>query len=127
MATLPPRDQRYLWLRYQVVGYTEERVHDFEQRSKISRITNDFKTSVNRRNVGIKRLFDDLRVTAAQVLRLEEKLEQQREDGVRREIALRKEFEDQRENGRREWQSKLNEFQDIMLGNHDTPSHLTNI
>ncbi|GKA90214.1 hypothetical protein Tco_0812084 [Tanacetum coccineum] len=62
-----------------------------------------------------------------QVLRLEEKLEQQREDGVRREITLRKEFEGQRENGRREWQSKLNEFQDIMLGNHDTPSHLTNI
>ncbi|GJR73378.1 hypothetical protein Tco_0085743 [Tanacetum coccineum] len=32
MAPLPPRDQRHLWLRYQVVGYTEEIVHDFEQR-----------------------------------------------------------------------------------------------
>nr|GEZ83562.1 hypothetical protein [Tanacetum cinerariifolium] len=32
MAPLPPRDQRYLWLRYQVVGYNKEIVHDFEQR-----------------------------------------------------------------------------------------------
>ncbi|GJZ99452.1 hypothetical protein Tco_0672003 [Tanacetum coccineum] len=37
-----------------------------------------------------------------EVLRLEEKLEQQREDGFRREIALRKEFEDQREDDCRE-------------------------
>ncbi|GKC22754.1 hypothetical protein Tco_1024904 [Tanacetum coccineum] len=27
MAPLPPRDQGHLWLRYQVVGYTEEIVH----------------------------------------------------------------------------------------------------
>nr|GEX00804.1 hypothetical protein [Tanacetum cinerariifolium] len=32
MAPLPPRDQRHLWLRYQVEGYTEGIVHDFEQR-----------------------------------------------------------------------------------------------
>ncbi|GJV81947.1 hypothetical protein Tco_1517817 [Tanacetum coccineum] len=32
METLPPRDQRHLWLRYQVEGYTDEIVHDFEQR-----------------------------------------------------------------------------------------------
>ncbi|GJW05151.1 hypothetical protein Tco_1564007, partial [Tanacetum coccineum] len=32
MAPLPPRDQRHLWLRYQVEGYNEEIVHDFEQR-----------------------------------------------------------------------------------------------
>ncbi|GKB92883.1 hypothetical protein Tco_0965155, partial [Tanacetum coccineum] len=32
MAPLPPRDQRHLWLYYQVVGYTKEIVHDFEQR-----------------------------------------------------------------------------------------------
>ncbi|GJT36472.1 hypothetical protein Tco_0926891 [Tanacetum coccineum] len=32
MAPLPPHDQRHLWLRYQVEGYTEEIVHDFEQR-----------------------------------------------------------------------------------------------
>ncbi|GJW50693.1 hypothetical protein Tco_0092044 [Tanacetum coccineum] len=31
MAPLPPRDQRHLWLHYQVEGYTEEIVHDFEQ------------------------------------------------------------------------------------------------
>nr|GFA99581.1 hypothetical protein [Tanacetum cinerariifolium] len=46
----------------------------------------------------------------------EEKLEKQREDGVRHEIALRKEFEDQREDDRREWQAKIKEFQDIVLG-----------
>ncbi|GKB19816.1 hypothetical protein Tco_0853739 [Tanacetum coccineum] len=34
MAPLPPRDQRHLWICYQVVGYTEEIVHDFEQRLK---------------------------------------------------------------------------------------------
>ncbi|GKB19274.1 hypothetical protein Tco_0853197, partial [Tanacetum coccineum] len=32
MASLPPHDQRHLWLRYQVVGYTEEIVHNFKQR-----------------------------------------------------------------------------------------------
>ncbi|GJY03408.1 hypothetical protein Tco_0369348 [Tanacetum coccineum] len=32
MAPLPPCDQRHLWLCYQVAGYTEEIVHDFEQR-----------------------------------------------------------------------------------------------
>nr|GEX30953.1 hypothetical protein [Tanacetum cinerariifolium] len=32
MAPLPPRDQRHLWLYYQVDGYTKEIVHDFEQR-----------------------------------------------------------------------------------------------
>ena len=51
-----------------------------------------------------------------QVLRLEEKLEQKREDGVRRESPIRKEFEDQREDDRREWQAKLKEFQDIVHG-----------
>nr|GEV17858.1 hypothetical protein [Tanacetum cinerariifolium] len=34
MAPLPPRDQRYLWLRYQVEGYTEEIVHDSKDRLK---------------------------------------------------------------------------------------------
>ncbi|GJU09660.1 hypothetical protein Tco_1132056 [Tanacetum coccineum] len=32
MAPLPPHDQRHLWLHYQIEGYTEEIVHDFEQR-----------------------------------------------------------------------------------------------
>ncbi|GKC64703.1 hypothetical protein Tco_1097301 [Tanacetum coccineum] len=34
MEPLPPHDQRHLWLRYQVEGYTEEIVHDFKQRLK---------------------------------------------------------------------------------------------
>ncbi|GKD67651.1 hypothetical protein Tco_1321741 [Tanacetum coccineum] len=34
MTPLPPRDQRNLWLHYQVEGYTEEIVNDFEQRLK---------------------------------------------------------------------------------------------
>nr|GEV76711.1 hypothetical protein [Tanacetum cinerariifolium]GEW60974.1 hypothetical protein [Tanacetum cinerariifolium]GEW72445.1 hypothetical protein [Tanacetum cinerariifolium] len=32
MEPLPPRDQRHLWLRYQVEAYTKEIVYDFEQR-----------------------------------------------------------------------------------------------
>ncbi|GKC71557.1 hypothetical protein Tco_1117440 [Tanacetum coccineum] len=32
MTPLPPRDQRHLWLHYQIEGYTEKIVHDFEQR-----------------------------------------------------------------------------------------------
>nr|GEZ19709.1 Ras-related protein RABH1b [Tanacetum cinerariifolium] len=32
MAPLPPRDQRHIWLPYQVLGYTEAIVHDFKQR-----------------------------------------------------------------------------------------------
>ncbi|GKC92308.1 hypothetical protein Tco_1157750 [Tanacetum coccineum] len=32
MAGLPPRAQRYLWLRYEVKGYTKEIVQDYEQR-----------------------------------------------------------------------------------------------
>ncbi|GKD30891.1 hypothetical protein Tco_1241669 [Tanacetum coccineum] len=34
MTPLPPRNQRHLWLCYQVVGYTKEIVHDFEQMLK---------------------------------------------------------------------------------------------
>ncbi|GJT53905.1 RNA-directed DNA polymerase, eukaryota [Tanacetum coccineum] len=32
MAPLPPRDQRHIWLCYQVEEYTKEIVHDFDQR-----------------------------------------------------------------------------------------------
>ncbi|GJR19795.1 hypothetical protein Tco_0968322 [Tanacetum coccineum] len=32
MAPLPPRDQRHPWLRYQVKGYNEDIVHNYEQR-----------------------------------------------------------------------------------------------
>ncbi|GKD04643.1 hypothetical protein Tco_1179617, partial [Tanacetum coccineum] len=35
MTPLPPRDQRHLWLRYQVEGYTKNIVHTFEQRLEI--------------------------------------------------------------------------------------------
>ncbi|GJZ82889.1 hypothetical protein Tco_0648062 [Tanacetum coccineum] len=34
MAPLPPRDQRHLWLHYQVEGYTKETMHDFQLRLK---------------------------------------------------------------------------------------------
>nr|GEV53987.1 hypothetical protein [Tanacetum cinerariifolium] len=34
MAPLPPADQRHLWLRYQVEGYTENIVHNYEHRLK---------------------------------------------------------------------------------------------
>ncbi|GKD60019.1 hypothetical protein Tco_1297528 [Tanacetum coccineum] len=34
MAPLPPRDQRHPWLRYQVEGYTEDIMHNYEQRLK---------------------------------------------------------------------------------------------
>ncbi|GKE42570.1 hypothetical protein Tco_1469854 [Tanacetum coccineum] len=53
--------------------------------------------------------------STTEVVWLEEKLEQQREDRVRREVALRKEFEDQREDNRCEWQAKLKEFQYTVL------------
>nr|GFA06512.1 hypothetical protein [Tanacetum cinerariifolium] len=32
MASLPPRAQRHLWLRYEVKGYTKDIVQDYEQR-----------------------------------------------------------------------------------------------
>nr|GEX08328.1 hypothetical protein [Tanacetum cinerariifolium] len=31
MAPLPPRDQRYPWLKYQVEGYTKDIMHKYEQ------------------------------------------------------------------------------------------------
>ncbi|GKD67544.1 hypothetical protein Tco_1321634, partial [Tanacetum coccineum] len=43
MAPLPPRDQRHPWLRYQVEGYTEDIVHNYEQR-----LETIFGRSVNR-------------------------------------------------------------------------------
>ncbi|GKB60302.1 hypothetical protein Tco_0916488 [Tanacetum coccineum] len=46
MEPLPPRDQRHLWLRYQVEGYTEEIVHDFEDR-----LETIFRRQVNRVHV----------------------------------------------------------------------------
>ncbi|GJR23969.1 hypothetical protein Tco_0972496 [Tanacetum coccineum] len=43
MTPLPSRDQRHPWLRYQVEGYTEDIVHNFEQR-----LETIFGRSVNR-------------------------------------------------------------------------------
>nr|GFA76177.1 hypothetical protein [Tanacetum cinerariifolium] len=34
MTPIPPHDQRHFWLHYQIKGYTEEIVHDFEQKLK---------------------------------------------------------------------------------------------
>ncbi|GJZ69189.1 hypothetical protein Tco_0632739 [Tanacetum coccineum] len=41
MAPLPPRDQRHLWLHYQVEGYTEEIVHDFKYKAGFGRESED--------------------------------------------------------------------------------------
>nr|GEX45555.1 hypothetical protein [Tanacetum cinerariifolium] len=46
MSPLPPRDQRHPWLRYQVKGYTEDIVHNYEQR-----LETIFGWSVNRLHV----------------------------------------------------------------------------
>ncbi|GJR81886.1 hypothetical protein Tco_0152671 [Tanacetum coccineum] len=43
MAPLPPRDQRYLWLHFQVEGYTEE--IDLAKRLKMEFILEFFSTS----------------------------------------------------------------------------------
>ncbi|GKE06112.1 hypothetical protein Tco_1398130 [Tanacetum coccineum] len=66
MAPLPPRDQRHLWLRYQVEGYTEEIVHDFEQR-----LETIFGRQVNRVHIlDFKGLTLDMRQDLAERLRM---------------------------------------------------------
>ncbi|GJX37445.1 hypothetical protein Tco_0250748 [Tanacetum coccineum] len=66
MAPLPPHDQRHLWLRYQVVGYTEEIVHDFEQRLKMV-----FGRQVNRVHIlDFKGLTPDIRQDLAERMRM---------------------------------------------------------
>ena len=50
------------------------------------------------------------------MLRLEETLDQNEEEHVCREAALKKEFEDQQKENRREWQEKFKEIQNIMFG-----------
>ncbi|GJT92240.1 putative reverse transcriptase domain-containing protein [Tanacetum coccineum] len=54
MEPLPPHDQRHLWLRYQVVGYTEEIVHDFEQRLETDDEQEVFVSHAWRRLFGIR-------------------------------------------------------------------------
>ncbi|GJY18054.1 hypothetical protein Tco_0389545 [Tanacetum coccineum] len=66
MAPLPPRDQRHLWLRYQVEGYTEEIVHDFEQR-----LETIFGRQVNRVHIlDFKGLTPDIRQDLAERMRM---------------------------------------------------------
>ncbi|GJR19896.1 hypothetical protein Tco_0968423 [Tanacetum coccineum] len=63
---LPPCDQRHLWLRYQVEGYTEEIVHDFEQRLKTI-----FGRQVNRLHIlDFEGLTPDIRQDLAERLRM---------------------------------------------------------
>ncbi|GJU87822.1 hypothetical protein Tco_1295368 [Tanacetum coccineum] len=66
MAPLPPHDQRHLWLRYQVVGYTKEIVHDFEQR-----LETIFGRQVNRVHIlEFKGLTPDMRHDLAKSMRM---------------------------------------------------------
>ncbi|GJV50170.1 hypothetical protein Tco_1440382 [Tanacetum coccineum] len=66
MEPLPPHDQRHLWLHYQVEGYTEEIVHDFEQRLEtiVERQVNQVHT------LDFKRLTPDMRQDLAERLRM---------------------------------------------------------
>ncbi|GJW08705.1 hypothetical protein Tco_1571128 [Tanacetum coccineum] len=66
MTPLPPRDQRHLWLRYQVEGYTEDIVHDFEQRLEMI-----FGRQVNRvHTLDFEGLTPDMRQDLAERLRM---------------------------------------------------------
>ncbi|GJS17664.1 hypothetical protein Tco_0412136 [Tanacetum coccineum] len=66
MAPLPPLDQRNLWLRYQVVGYTEEMVHDFKHR-----LETIFGRQVNRVHIlDFKGLTPDMRQDLSKRMRM---------------------------------------------------------
>ncbi|GKA58192.1 hypothetical protein Tco_0757380 [Tanacetum coccineum] len=66
MAPLPPHDQRHLWLCYQVAGYTEEIVHDFEQR-----LETIFDRQVNRVHIlDFEGLTPDMRQDLAERMRM---------------------------------------------------------
>ncbi|GKG13164.1 hypothetical protein Tco_0350124, partial [Tanacetum coccineum] len=66
MAPLPPRDQRHPWLRYQVEGYTEDIMHNYEQRLEMI-----FGRSVNRVYVlDFARLTEGMRQTLGGRLRM---------------------------------------------------------
>ncbi|GKC20615.1 hypothetical protein Tco_1022765 [Tanacetum coccineum] len=83
MAPLPPRDQRHLWLRYQVKGYNKEIVHDFEQR-----LETIFGRQVNRVHIlDFEGLTPDMRQDLAKRMRMvytgDDGHEDQRRDGIR--------------------------------------------
>nr|GEX41773.1 putative ribonuclease H-like domain-containing protein [Tanacetum cinerariifolium] len=66
MAPLPPRDQRHLWIRYQVKGYTKKIVYVFEQRLEMI-----FGRHVNRVHIlDFRRLTLDMRRDLAKRLRM---------------------------------------------------------
>ncbi|GJT55459.1 hypothetical protein Tco_0990513 [Tanacetum coccineum] len=66
MEPLPPRDQRHLWLCYQVEGYTEEIVHDFVQRLEMI-----FRRQVNRvHTLDFEGVTLDMRKDLAERLRM---------------------------------------------------------
>ncbi|GJV44415.1 hypothetical protein Tco_1428951 [Tanacetum coccineum] len=83
MTPLPPCDQRHLWLRYQVEGYTKEIVHDFEQR-----LETIFGRQVNRVYIlDFEELTPDMRQDLAERMRMvytgDDGQEDQRRDGFR--------------------------------------------
>ncbi|GKA80332.1 hypothetical protein Tco_0786928 [Tanacetum coccineum] len=66
MAPLPPGAQRHPWLRYQVEGYTEDIIHDFEQR-----LDTIFGRQVNQVHVlDFARLTNEMRGTLADRLKM---------------------------------------------------------
>ncbi|GKA45134.1 hypothetical protein Tco_0737930 [Tanacetum coccineum] len=66
MTPLPPHDQRHLWLRYQVEGYIEEIMYDFEQR-----LETIFGRQVNRVHIlDFEGLTPDMRQHLAEKLRM---------------------------------------------------------
>ncbi|GKA34505.1 hypothetical protein Tco_0720934 [Tanacetum coccineum] len=66
MVPLPPRDQIHLWLRYQVEGYTEEIMHDFEDQ-----LETIFRRQVNRVHVlDFEGLTPEMRQDLAERLRM---------------------------------------------------------
>nr|GFA24007.1 hypothetical protein [Tanacetum cinerariifolium] len=67
MAPLRPRDQRHMWICYQVVGYTKEIIHDFEQR-----LETIFGRQVNRVHIlDFEGFTPDMRQDLAEKMRIE--------------------------------------------------------
>ncbi|GKG44732.1 hypothetical protein Tco_0486170, partial [Tanacetum coccineum] len=67
MKPLPPRAQRHLWLRYQVEGYTEKILQEFEQR-----LDTIFSRQVNRVHVlDFEGLMVEMRQALTDRLRME--------------------------------------------------------
>nr|GEW34196.1 hypothetical protein [Tanacetum cinerariifolium] len=81
MTPLLPHDQRHLWLHYQVKGYTQEIVHDFEQS-----LETIFGRQVNRVHIlDFEGLTRDMRQDLAERMRMVYTGDdgQERRDGIR--------------------------------------------